>query len=48
MKTKRQLCNELSFERKKNELLMRKLRETKELLKKYESESIPHKKVIKS
>lgn len=48
MKTKRQLCNELNFERKKNELLMRKLRETKELLKKYESESIPHKKVIKS
>lgn len=32
-KTKRQLSYELNLERKKNELLMRKLRETKALLK---------------
>lgn len=32
-KTKRQLGHELNMERKKNELLMRKLRETQALLK---------------
>lgn len=41
MKTKRQLCNELHLERKKNELLMRKLRETKALLKSYELSEQP-------
>lgn len=41
MKTKRQLCNELNFEKKKNELLMRKLRETKALLKSYELSKTP-------
>lgn len=40
-KTKRQLCNELHLERKKNELLMRKLRETKKLLKSYELSKTP-------
>lgn len=40
-KTKRQLCNELNLERKKNELLMRKLRETKKLLKSYELSKTP-------
>lgn len=34
-KTKRQLCYELNLEKKKNELLMRKLRETQALLKSY-------------
>lgn len=40
-KTKRQLCYELNLERKKNELLMRKLRETKKLLKSYELSKTP-------
>ncbi|XP_055303329.1 wee1-like protein kinase [Sitodiplosis mosellana] len=40
-KTKRQLCYELNMERKKNELLMRKLRETKALLKSYELSKTP-------
>lgn len=42
MKTKRQLCAELNIEKKKNELLMRKLRETKALLKSYELSKTPH------
>lgn len=40
-KTKRQLCYELNLEKKKNELLMRKLRETKMLLKSYELSKTP-------
>lgn len=40
-KTKRQLCYELNLERKKNELLMRKLRETKALLESYELSKTP-------
>lgn len=40
-KTKRQLSYELNMERKKNELLMRKLRETKALLKSYEQSRTP-------
>lgn len=36
-KTKSQLNHELQIERKKNELLMRKLKETKNLLKSYQS-----------
>lgn len=40
-KTKRQLCYELNMEKKKNELLMRKLRETKALLKSYELSKTP-------
>lgn len=40
-KTKRQLCYELNLERKKNELLMRKLRETKALLKSFEVSKTP-------
>lgn len=40
-KTKRQLSYELNLERKKNELLMRKLRETKALLKSYELSKTP-------
>lgn len=41
MKTKRQLYNELNLERKKNELLMRKLREMTKLLKSYELSKTP-------
>lgn len=40
-KTKRQLCYELNLEKKKNELLMRKLRETQTLLKSYELSKTP-------
>lgn len=40
-KTKRQLCYELNIERKKNELLVRKLRETRALLKSYELSKTP-------
>lgn len=40
-KTKRQLCYELNLEKKKNELLMRKLRETQALLKSFESSKTP-------
>lgn len=40
-KTKRQLCYELNLEKKKNELLMRKLRETQALLKSYELSKTP-------
>lgn len=40
-KTKRQLSYELNLERKKNELLMRKLRETKSLLKSLEASKTP-------
>lgn len=40
-KTKRQLSYELNLERKKNELLMRKLRETKALLKSLEVSKTP-------
>lgn len=40
-KTKRQLCYELNLEKKKNELLMRKLRETQTILKSYELSKTP-------
>lgn len=40
-KTKRQLSYELNLERKKNELLMRKLRETKAFLKSLEVSKTP-------
>lgn len=40
-KTKRQLCYELNLEKKKNELLMRKLRETQTLLKSFELSKTP-------
>lgn len=40
-KTKSQLAYELNLERKKNELLMRKFRETKKLLKSYEMSNTP-------
>lgn len=40
-KTKSQLAYELNLERKKNELLVRKLRETKKLLKSYEMSRTP-------
>lgn len=40
-KTKGQLVFELNLEKKKNELLMRKLRETKKLLKSYEMSKTP-------
>lgn len=40
-KTKRQLCYELNMERKKNELLMRKLREAKALIKSYDLSKTP-------
>lgn len=40
-KTKRQLCYELNLEKKKNELLMRKLRETQALFKSYELSKTP-------
>lgn len=40
-KTKRQLSYELNLERKKNELLMRKLRETKALLKSFDVTKTP-------
>lgn len=40
-KTKRQLCKELNMEKKKTELLMRKLRETNALLKSYELSKTP-------
>lgn len=40
-KSKSQLCHELSIEKKKNELLMRKLRETKKIVRSYESSRTP-------
>lgn len=42
-KSKSQLAYELNLERKKNELLMRKLRETKKLLKAFEVSKTPRK-----
>lgn len=40
-KTKSQLAFELNLERKKNKLLMQKLRETKKLLKSYDMSKTP-------
>lgn len=47
-KTKRQLCLELNLEKKKNELLMRKLRETQTLLKSLELSKTPLAKKVRN
>lgn len=42
-KTKAQLCLELSMERQKNEVLLRKLKEQSKMLKSYEQAQTPSK-----